>query len=406
MVDDQPDATTAPADSGRPKRAPPTIDLEATEVSRTPADPPPSDESDAASEPAADAPHEASKSDASEPAADGPPAAPPRSSRGTTAVIAALVGALAACGIIGAAVWAGWPAIAPPPPPAVAPAAPDTARLDALTQRLAALEARPAPTPSAASDAAQTARLDALEQTAETLRGDVATLRTEVGQLTAALNDVKTAAPAPAAAPDLSGITTRLGQLESTTRALSTEAAQPHAAPFDDKPLRRILAVTLLDRLVRQGDSYVAALAAAKPLVPQPEALKPLERFAASGVPSANVLSKQLLTQVAAITPAEPKPPENAGILERLQAGAERLVRIRRTETPVGAGPGDIVHRAAAAARRDDIASARRELGTLPAADRAPFQSWLDLVDARDAALAASRQLAADAVAALGQPAR
>ena len=48
---------------------------------------------------------------------------------------------------------------------------------------------------------------------------------------------------------------------------------------------------------------------------------------------------------------------------------------------------------------------ARRELNTLPPADRAAAQSWIDKTDARDAALAASRQFAADAMSALAKPA-
>jgi hypothetical protein len=43
---------------------------------------------------------------------------------------------------------------------------------------------------------------------------------------------------------------------------------------------------------------------------------------------------------------------------------------------------------------------------TLSPEDRAAAQGWLDKVDARAAALAASRQLAADAMAALAKPAQ
>jgi hypothetical protein len=90
--------------------------------------------------------------------------------------------------------------------------------------------------------------------------------------------------------------------------------------------------------------------------------------------------------------------------MDRLQAGAAKLVRIERTDA-VGAGNGGAVARAAAAARSNDIAAARRELLTLSPADRAAVQPWLDKVDMRDAALAASRQFAADAMAALSKPA-
>jgi hypothetical protein len=55
---------------------------------------------------------------------------------------------------------------------------------------------------------------------------------------------------------------------------------------------------------------------------------------------------------------------------------------------------------------RNDFNEARRELKTLAPADRAAAQAWLDKADARDAALAASRQFAADAMAVLAKPAQ
>ena len=87
-----------------------------------------------------------------------------------------------------------------------------------------------------------------------------------------------------------------------------------------------------------------------------------------------------------------------------LQAGAAKLVRIERTDS-AGNDRGAIVARVTAAALRNDINEARRELNTLPAADRAAAQSWIEKADARDAALANSRQFAADAMAALAKPA-
>src|SRR5258708_5576294 len=111
--------------------------------------------------------------------------------------------------------------------------------------------------------------------------------------------------------------------------------------------LRRIVAAALLDVLVRTGDPYPAALTAAKSLATNPDALKPLEGFAAKGVPNANALSRELLTLVPKLSP--PAQPDNAttgsGIVERLQAGASELVRIERTDT-VGNDRGAVVARA------------------------------------------------------------
>ena len=171
-------------------------------------------------------------------------------------------------------------------------------------------------------------------------------------------------------------------------------------------PLRRIVAAALLDILVRTGDPYPAAMAAAKALAPAPDALKPLEGFAASGVPSANSLSRELLTLVPKLSPPAPdNSTTGTGIVDRLQAGAAKLVRIERSDA-VGNDRSAVVARVTAAALRNDFAEARRELKTLAPADRASAQAWLDKADARDAALAASRQFAADAMATLAKPAQ
>ncbi len=124
-------------------------------------------------------------------------------------------------------------------------------------------------------------------------------------------------------------------------------------------------------------------------------------------MPTAAILSRELLTLVPKLSP--PPVLENdtvtPDIVDRLKAGAAKLVRIERTDA-VGNDRGAIVARVTTAALRNDSNEARRELKTLPPADRAAAQSWIDKADARDAALAASRQFAADAIAALAKPAQ
>jgi hypothetical protein len=162
----------------------------------------------------------------------------------------------------------------------------------------------------------------------------------------------------------------------------------------------------MLDVSVRQGDPYTAALAAAKSLAADSDSLKPLDGFAASGVPSAAILSRELLTLVPKLSPpARENATAGSGIVDRLEAGAAKLVRIERTDA-VGSDRGAVIARVTTAALRNDLAEARRELNTLAPADRAAAQAWLDRSDARDAALAASHQFAADAMAALAKPAQ
>jgi hypothetical protein len=217
--------------------------------------------------------------------------------------------------------------------------------------------------------------------------------------------------------PDLSAIEEHIAKIENAVRAQAAEIAQQAskiaetkaaaARPADDLPLRRVVAAALLDVLVRTGDPYQAALASAKALSPNADALKPLDQFAATGVPNTAKLSGELLTLVPKLSPAPSPDTATTGssIVERLQAGAAKLVKIERTDTS-GSDRGAVVARMTAAALRNDSNEARRELKTLAPADRAAAQAWLDKADARDAALAASRQLATDAMAALAKPAQ
>jgi hypothetical protein len=168
--------------------------------------------------------------------------------------------------------------------------------------------------------------------------------------------------------------------------------------------LRRLVASSLLDVLVRVGDPFAAALATTKSLSANADALKPLDGFAATGVPNANALCRELLTIVPKLNPPAPESAATtgSGIVDRLQAGASKLVRIQRADAG-GDDRGSVVARVTAAALRNDLAESRRELNTLSPADRAPAQAWLDKVAARDAALASSRQFADDTMSGLAK---
>lgn len=376
MVDDSPEDTTLSPDTGRAKRAPPTIDLEATEVSGE------TNNAAAGAEPKRSWQWRW-------PAAISPP------------IMSAVSGACAAALVIGVAWLAGWPGEAAPP------AAPlvKTAVIDDLAARIAGLESRTDKPAVAAPDPAAAARVEALEKTLAALRGELATLRAQSEKLAASVNEVKSAPRESAPAPDLAAIDARIAAVERAARAQGAEIAQGSAKPVDDVALRRIVAAALLDVHVRAGDPYVAALAAAKSLAASPDALKSLDGFAASGVPSAAVLSRELLTLVPKLSPPSPEnSATGTGLVDRLQAGAAKLVRIERTDTS-GNDRGNVVARATAAALRNDFNEARRELNTLAPADRAAAQAWIEKADARDAALAVSRQFAADAMSALAKPA-
>ena len=406
MVDDPSDTAGPASETGRPKRPPPTIDLEPTSSETHPAP------AQAVAEGSSDAAGESHPHDAPdltpEPAAEGTAGEetaaagqrPPRAARPVSPwVIAPFSGAVAAALVIGVGWMLGWP-------PVVAPnAAPQLSSVvDDLSGRVAGLEAR-----LGKPDSALTGRVDALDKAIASLRNDIAAQRAQSDKTAAAINDLK-AAPRDGAAPvDLSGLTARIDQLERASRSQSAALAQASgkladAKPADDMALRRVVAAALLDVAVRHGDPYGAALATAKSFAPNPDALRPLEPFAATGVPGAPALARDLLTVVPKLTPPQQDTATTGtSIVDRLQSGAAKLVRIERTDA-TGNDRGAIVARVTAAAVRNDVADARRELEALPEADRAPAQAWLDKAKARDAAFAASRRFADDAMTALANP--
>jgi hypothetical protein len=383
MAEDRPEEVAPLPDPSRPKREPPTIDLQATDLSgetvkaNAEASPEPKPESE--SEPA---PETVATAPASEPAAE--PIAQPKPKPISPWVVAPVSGAVAAALVIGVGWLLGWPAVQPASVPQL-----NAAAIDDLASRVAGLESKagkPAVDPAAAT------RTDALEKSLAALRNELASQRAQSEKLAAAINDAKSAPRSGAASPDLSGITARIDKIESAARAQTS----------DDAPLRRVVAASLLDVAVRHGDAYAAPLSAAKAFADDAAALKPLDAFADKGVPSPNVLCRELLEIVPKLSPPAPDAPTSSGLVDRLQAGAAKLVRIERTDA-AGTDRGSAVARITAAALRNDIAEARRELKALPSADSAPAQAWLDKTATREAALAASRNFADNAMAALAK---
>ena len=379
MDDNRPDDSATAPDAGRPRRAPPTIDLEASEVTTS---------------------FESAGS-----GGDGDKGEARQASWLSYAtlqpfLVAALTGAVTAAVVIVGARMAGWPAETTRPVAEI-----NTGAIEALSSRLSDLEGRTSK--PVAPDATVSSRFDALEKSLGQLRTDFASARARSEKLSSDLDAVKATPPAPAAAqaPDLSAIEGRLGEIERAARAESENIAQAANKPADDTALRRLVVASMLDLSVRQNEPFAQALKAAKVLAPDPQTLQPLESFAASGVPNAANLCRELLTLVPKLEPPRPgNATTGTGIIDRLQAGAAKLVRVERTDA-LGNDQGAIVARVTAAAVRNDLSEARRELNSLTPADRAPAQAWLDKAGERDAALAAARQFTADAMAALAKPA-
>lgn len=419
MAEERPD-DPGPSPDSRPKRAPPTIDLQATEISSEPS------RTEATEEAAKEIGKETGEETAghageaaapgAEPHPDPAPHTEPQLEAASAApeaerprpvspwVVAPVSGAVAAALVIGVGWLLGWPSV----PPASAPQ-PSAATVDELGARLAALEAKASRPAAAVADPAATARLEALDKSIAVLRTELAATRAQSDKLAAAVNDAKAAPRDGAAAPDISGLTARIDRVEGAVKAQGAAIAKQDGkiadtkaeAKADDVPLRRVVAASLLDVAVRHGDPYGSALEAAKAIADNPDMLKPLEIFAASGVPNPNALCRELIEIVPKLAPPPPEAAAaSAGLVDRLQAGASKLIRIERTDG-TGTDRGSIVARVTSAAVHNDLALTERELKSLPPADRTAAQAWLARVDARRAALDASRKFADNAMAAL-----
>jgi len=288
-----------------------------------------------------------------------------------------------------------------------APLARAVHQLDDIDRRIARLESAP---PPAAADAGLAERLGALD---------------------AAIKDLarRLAEPKPGSDAETKALSDRLTALEVTTKVLTARvaedagrvdqvAAQAQAAGAQataaseqaeqTRSLRTmrpaLLAATLRDAVAR-GDAYAPELAELKSLLPQAQ-LAPLDAFATTGVPTAAALGRELAGLVPGLRARAARaqaPPADAGLLERLQASAARLVRIRPIDEPRGDDAAAVLARIEASAAPGDLNAALADLAKLPPGVRAPAEAWIKKAEARNAALDTAQRLARDTAAAVGK---
>lgn len=196
------------------------------------------------------------------------------------------------------------------------------------------------------------------------------------------------------------------GNAKATEATLAAEVVKRSAESLDDRSVRTALVAAALAAVVERGRPFTAELKAAQSQAADAAVLAPLESFAATGVPNAGALARELSSLEPALLQAARAAPSEAGFLDKLQANAERLVRIRPIEEIPGDDPAAVIARIEFKAVHGDVPGALTEFGNLPANVRAPAQAWISKAQARTDALAASRAFAAEALAALGKPSR
>jgi hypothetical protein len=202
---------------------------------------------------------------------------------------------------------------------------------------------------------------------------------------------------------EVAALAGRIATIEQSVKAIQAELAKRGTGDAPDRAARLAVASAALSAAVERGDLFAAELAAAKALAPEPKALAALDGFAAAGVPTAPSLARELLALMPQLTQASGGAARDSGIFDRLQAGAEKLVRVRPLDTVTGDDAAAVLARVEINATKGDIAGALAELAKLPDAARAPAQAWIAKAGARNAALATSRSFATAAFAALGK---
>ena len=410
-------------------RRPPTIELAATEVATS------------ADEPAAGAAESADPRPAEEAPASSNASSPTGPNQQTTGGSGGRLKSQLAGGSIGAVIMAAvlaalWftdliparegtashtlasntPAPAPPsttPPPNRAPnqaasQTPDlSARLDKIERAIESQRTEPA----------VGGRIAGVEAQAKSLGDGIAALQRRVDEIAAsgqsAAKQADTALNAAAAAKsaseaankmevqrsDLDAVASRIMALESAVKGLAAATVPV------DRAARLTVAAEALRATVERGAPYQAELASLRALGVDEKTTAPLEPLAANGVPSVAALARELDALTQALQQASQPEPGDATFLGRLKANAEKLVRITPAGAPVGSDPAAVVARIRFDAAHGDIDAALAAIDALPDSAKSLTAAWSKKAAAREAALAASRQIASDALAALAMPA-
>lgn len=238
-----------------------------------------------------------------------------------------------------------------------------------------------------------------------TEQGDIAALGSRVGTLEAAVKTfADSAAQQSTARADLQALTGRVAALEGTVKTLSGQVAR-QSASADDRAARLAVAAEALRAVVERGAPYQAELAAAQGLGADAKATATLAPFAATGVTSSAALGRELAALAPALQRAAAPVSDESSLWSRLQANAQQLVHVTPTEAAPGSDPPAVAARVGLDATHDDVAAALADIGKLPEGDRAVVAGWVQKAQARQAAIAAARSIAAAALAALAKPA-
>jgi len=415
---DKPTAPGTAESARRRKRPTPTIDLTATEVKSAAAQTPPPEEPPRAAEAAPDTGS----------AADSTIHAPVQDDQSVPK--SGFYWRLAASGVAGGAVVAVlllalWFADALPSrsPDTAAlqarialletqlrnhPATAGDKTLDDLSQRVGKIET--AITKLSAGDTALAERLTTTENAMKSLGVALAALSRRsddvAGNAAAAREHADAAANAVVKLQTVvqnSSSASAQGEIGALSKRIAALEQSMKTSATSDAAARLALSAASLRDAVTRGEPFAAQLAEVKSLGGDADTLAKLESFAASGLPKDADLARELSAAIPAMQKASGANATGSGFFARLQANAGNLVRVRPVNAPPGDDPADVLARIEVEVAHADITGAMADVAKLPPATRAPAEAWLKKAQARQAAIGASRKLAADTARALGK---
>lgn len=397
--------TPNPAGGGRRKRTAPTIDLKATEVSTT-SRAPDAEKGEKLDQTSHARSAETQPESQREPNAAGTGAGSPQGGTAQWQLLAAgCAGAAIMTGVLLALWFGGFLPVHNG----------ETARVDstataALNDRIARIEAAAARPQtldpsvserlSAADNAmkslgvaltALTKRNDETAAGAAEARARADAAEKAVAQLRASIQDVTKNTAGGLSPAEVDVVEKRIAALEQGAKALPT-----------DNAARLALSAAALRDAVLSGVPFVAELDEVKTLGADEKVLAPLASFANSGTPTNAALAQELRALIPALMKSSGAQAPT-GFLERLEANAGKLVRIRPVDAPAGDDASAVLARVEVEAAQAAIDDAIIDLSKLDAATRAPAQDWLRKAQTRQAAFAAARQFASEATHALGK---
>ena len=293
-------------------------------------------------------------------------------------------------------------ALSPRPTPAPE-ATGDAEALAAVEARLERLEAV---TPPSSPDPAMGARLGQFEAALQALSERLSAVGERADSSTAALGALKETVRSGPDEGRLQEVEKRLAAVENATKTAlesikTTSAELAGRAAATGRAVRQALVASALRSAVERHEPFRAELAAAQTLADDKAALASLEPFSETGLPRGDSLGRDLVRLIPQMLDRAGEPPAEGGFIERLQANAQRLVRVRPADEAPGSEPAAVLSRVEARAAQGDIAGALSELSALPDDVRAPAKDWIARAQARQRALQTARDFASGAGAAL-----